>query len=463
MSDMQTVVLRSFFTNEEYMRRVVPFMQPEYFEGTYQALFKEYAKYVAKYNGLPSIESFRISLGDSEKMTAEQMSQASDILPDLFVKDNDTDLTWLMDQTEKWCQDRALFNAVMESISIIDGKHQTLSKNALPDILSKALAVTFDNSIGHDYLSDADSRYEFYHRVEERIPFDLDYLNRITKGGLPNKSLNIILAGTGVGKSLFMCHCAAAALSQGKNVLYITLEMSEERIAERIDANLMDIPLDQIETLSKDMFTTKVDKISQKTQGKLIIKEYPTGQAHTGHFRGLLNELKLKKKFVPDIVYIDYLNICTSSRMKGLGGSINTYSYIKAIAEEIRGLAVEFDLPIMSATQTTRSGFSNSDPGLEDTSESFGLPATADLMLALVSNDELQALNQILVKQLKNRYSDPSVHKRFVVGVDRSKMKLSDVEDPEVGIMDDNTKGDDIPVFDKSDAGKRISTEGWQT
>ena len=382
-----------------------------------------------------------------------------DILPDLFTPDEATDLNWLMENTEKFCQDRALFNAVMESISIIDGKHQSLSKNALPEILSKALAVTFDTNIGHDYLENAEQRYAFYHEQEERTPFDLDYLNRITKGGIPNKSLNIVLAGTGVGKSLFMCHCAAAALAQGKNVLYITLEMAEERIAERIDANLLDIPIDQIEGLSRDMFVSKVDKVAQKTHGKLIIKEYPTGQAHSAHFRALLNELKLKKKFTPDVLFIDYLNICSSSRMKGLGGSINTYSFIKAIAEELRGLAVEFNLPVVSATQTTRSGYGSSDPGLEDTSESFGLPATADLMIALVSNEELQANNQILVKQLKNRYSDPNVHKRFVVGVDRSKMKLFDVEDPEKELVDDTVQN--APVFDNTPAGKKLNTEGF--
>ena len=462
MSDMQSVILRSFFTNDDYMRKVVPFMSPDYFEGTYRSLFKEFAQYVAKYNGIPSIESFRISLSESDKISEEHLRHASDILPDLFAKDHDTSLEWLLDNTEKFCQDRALYNAVMESISIIDGKHQSLTKNALPDILSKALAVTFDTSIGHDYLKDVESRYDFYHEVEERLPFDLEYLNKITKGGLPKKSLNVILAGTGVGKSLFMCHCAAGALSQSKNVLYITMEMAEERIAERIDANLLDVSLDQIETLSKDMFVNKVKNIEAKTQGKLIIKEYPTGAAHVGHFRALLNELKLKKKFVPDVVYIDYLNICTSSRMKGLGGSINTYSFIKSIAEELRGLAVEFNLPIMTATQTTRSGFSNSDPGLEDTSESFGLPATADLMLALVSNDELQALNQILVKQLKNRYADPNISKRFVVGVDRSKMKLYDVEDPEKALVDDSVSQEDIPVFDQTPSGKKISTEGFQ-
>ena len=458
--NLQQLILRSFFTNDEYMRKVIPFIDPKYFEGVHRELFKCYAVYVAKYNNMPSQEAFRISLSEAETLTEDMYSHAIDILPSLFEKDTETELPYLIDQTEKWCQDRALFGAVMESISIIDGKHKTLTKNALPDILSKALAVTFDTNIGHDYLADVEERYRFYHETEQRLPFDLEYLNKITKGGLPNKSLNIILAGTGVGKSLFMCHCAAGALSQGKNVLYITLEMAEERIAERIDANLLDVSLDQIETLPRETFINKVKKIEEKTQGKLIIKEYPTGSAHSGHFRALLNELKLKKKFTPDIVFIDYLNICSSSRMRGVGGSINTYSYIKAIAEELRGLAVEFDLPIMSATQTTRSGFSNSDPGLEDTSESFGLPATADLMLALVSNDELQALNQVLVKQLKNRYADPNVHKRFVIGVDRSKMRLSDVEDPEKELVQDVP--DTGPVFDNTPSGKKLNTEGFQ-
>jgi hypothetical protein len=453
------MVLRSFMTNDEYMRKVVPFMAPEYFEGPQREVFKAYVKYVAKYNDLPSLDAFRISLTEDTNLPGDTFNLILESLPSLFAPDSDTSLEWLVNQTEKWCQDRALFNAVMESISIIDGKHKSLTKNALPDILTKALSVTFDTNIGHDYLQDAESRYAFYHEKEERIPFDLEYLNKITKGGLPNKSLNIILAGTGVGKSLFMCHGAASALSQGRNVLYITMEMAEERIAERIDANLLDTPLDQIEQMPRDAFVNKVNSIASKTQGKLIIKEYPTGQAHSGHFRALLNELKLKKKFVPHIVYIDYLNICASSRMKGVGGSVNTYSYIKAIAEELRGLAVEFNLPIVSATQTTRSGYANSDPGLEDTSESFGLPATADLMLALVSNDELLAMNQILVKQLKNRYNDPNIHKRFVVGVDRSKMRLSDVEDPEKDITQDVV--DSGPVFDNTPTGKKINTEGF--
>ena len=464
-SDMPSMILKQFFTNDAFMRKVVPFMDPAYFEGTHQFLFKEYVQYVAKYNNLPSQESFRISLKESENPASDQIFEhAIDILPDLFTEDKLTDPAWLLENTEKWCQDRALFNAVMESISIIDGKHQTMTKNALPEILSKALAVTFDTNVGHDYLSNADARYDFYHRVEERVPFDIEYLNVITKGGLPNKSLNVILAGTGVGKSLFMCHAAAAALAQGKNALYITMEMAEERIAERIDANLLDVSLDKITDLSRETFTSKVDKIAAKTHGKLIIKEYPTSQAHAGHFRALLNELKLKKKFVPDIIYIDYLNICGSSRIKQ-GGSVNSYTFIKSIAEELRGLAVEFNLPVMTATQTTRSGFGNSDIGLEDTSESFGLPATADLMLALISNDELKSLGQIMIKTLKNRYADPGMHERFVVGVDRSKMKLYDVDPEDQTLMNDGAgkpAEDSGPIFDLTTAGKKIASEGFK-
>ena len=379
-----------------------------------------------------------------------------ELLPNIFTPESEN-LDWLIERTEKWCQDRSVYNAVMESISIIDGKHATLKKNAIPDVLSKALGVSFDTNIGHDYLEQVDERYDFYHEQEERIPFDLDNFNKITKGGLPNKTLNIALAGTGVGKSLFMCHCASNILSQGRNVLYITMEMAEERIAERIDANLLNIPIDQIENLSKDMFRDKVSQINAKTEGKLIIKEYPTGQANTSHFRALLNELKLKKNFVPEIIFIDYLNICASSRMKMIGGAVNSYSYIKSIAEEMRGLAVEFNVPIMSATQTNRQGFSSDDPGLEDTSESFGLPATADLMFALISNDELNSMGKILVKQLKNRYNDPTKYNRFTLKVDRSKMKLED---------DDNqnmvTTKDDVPVFDKSEAGDRVNAEKFK-
>jgi archaellum biogenesis ATPase FlaH len=430
------------------MRKVLPFVKNEYFEGVYRQLFKEVGKFVSKYNRLPTQESFKVELDDSE-FSDEHYRHAVEILPEIF-KTEEIDYDWLLDKTEKWCQDRALHNAVMESISIIDGKHQSLTKNALPEILSDALAVNFDANIGHDYIENFSERFEFYHKDEERIAFDLDYFNKITKGGLPNKTLNIALAGTGVGKSLFMCHVAAAALTEGKNVLYITMEMAEERIAERIDANLLNIPIDQLEKLSKDMFSQKVSQLAKQTNGRFIIKEYPTGQAHSGHFRALLNELKLKKKFEPDIIFIDYLNICASSRMKGMGGAINSYTYVKAIAEELRGLAVEFDVPLISATQTTRSGYSNSDVGLEDTSESFGLPATADLMFALVSTEELEQQGQIMVKQLKNRYNDPTYKKRFVLGIDRAKMRLFDVDDNQ------QTLTDDTPVYDKTEMNKRF-------
>ena len=447
--NIEQTVLRNILTNDKFMRKVLPFIKPEYFEGVYRQLFKEVAGYVAKYNRLPTMESFKIEVDQSEKFNDEQYQHAVEIIPNVFSPEKIDD-NWLMDTTEKWCQDRAVYNAIMESISIIDGKHQNLTKNALPDILTKALAVSFDTNIGHDYLADVSNRYDFYHEQEERIPFDLEYFNRITKGGIPNKTLNVALAGTGVGKSLFMCHVAAAALTQGRNVLYITMEMSEERIAERIDANLLDVPIDQLENLSKDMLTNKVSTIASRTNGKLIIKEYPTGQAHANHFRALLNELKLKKNFLPEIIFIDYLNICASARMKSMGGSINSYTYIKAIAEELRGLAVEFNLPIFTATQTTRSGFSNSDVGLEDTSESFGLPATADLMVALISNEELDASGQIMVKQLKNRYNDPNVNKRFVVNVDRAKMRLSDADGGTEGLVQD------VPAFDNSAVNERF-------
>ena len=448
-TNLEQIILRNLLTDEKYMRKVLPFIKPDYFEGIYRILFKEAGKYVAKYNKLPAKEAFKVELDNSETLSGEKYSMAIDILPHLF-SDERVDEQWLLDSTEKWCQDRAIYNAVMESISIIDGKHDSLTKGALPDLLSKALGVGFDRNVGHDYIENVEERYEFYHTEEDRIPFDLEYFNKITKGGVPNKTLNIALAGTGVGKSLFMCHVAAAALVEGKNVLYITMEMAEERIAERIDANLLNVPIDQLENMSKDQFTTKVADLARKTTGKLIVKEYPTGSAHTGHFRGLLNELKLKKQFEPDIIFIDYLNICASSRMKGMGGAINSYTYIKAIAEELRGLAVEFEVPIFSATQTTRSGYSNSDIGLEDTSESFGLPATADLMFALISTEELDKEGQIMVKQLKNRYNDPTNHRRFVVGIDRSKMRLYDVEESE------QTLTDDTPVFDNTNTGKRF-------
>ena len=456
---IENTILRNLLTNEDYMRKVLPFIKPEYFEGPYRALFKEAGKFVAKYNKLPSQETFLVELNEHSNLNGDTFTAAVEIAKQLFVGDT-VDENWLLDTTEKWCQDRAIYNAVMESINIIDGKHDTLTKNALPDLLTKALGVAFDTNVGHDYVDNAEQRFDFYHTEEDRIPFDLDYLNKITKGGVPRKTLNIALAGTGVGKSLFMCHVASGALVEGRNVLYITMEMAEERIAERIDANLLNVPIDQLDKMSKDMFTSKIANLARKTTGRLIVKEYPTGSAHAGHFRALLNELKLKKQFEPDIIFIDYLNICASSRMKGMGGAINSYTYIKAVAEELRGLAVEFDVPVFSATQTTRSGYSNSDVGLEDTSESFGLPATADLMFALISTEELEKDGQLMVKQLKNRYNDPTLYKRFVVGIDRSRMRLYDVDQSQEPQLVDDT-----PVFDKSNAGGRISAEkfdGWK-
>ena len=448
--NIEQTILRNILTNDEFMRKVLPFVKPDYFEGVYKTLFKEVGKFVAKYNKLPTVESFKIEIDQSTSFNDEQYSHAMEILPNIFGTEK-VDSGWLEDTTEKWCQDRAIHNAIMESISIIDGKHGSLTKNALPDLLQKALAVSFDTNIGHDYIENVEQRYDFYHEQEERMPFDLEYFNKITKGGLPNKTLNVALAGTGVGKSLFMCHVAGSALSMGKDVLYITMEMAEERIAERIDANLLGVPMDQLENISKPMLTSKVRDLASKTNGKLIIKEYPTGSANSNNFRALLNELKLKKNFVPDMIFIDYLNICSSARMKAMGGSINSYTYIKAIAEELRGLAVEFNLPIITATQTTRSGLSSSDPGLEDTSESFGLPATADLMFALISSEELESLGQVMVKQLKNRYNDLNKHKRFVIGIDKSRMRLYDTENAEEGVVNDT------PAFDKSKINSRFN------
>ena len=421
---IETTILSSLLYNEEYTRKVIPFIRQEYFsDHTERTIFKTINDYVEKYNNNPSIESLNIDI-QKAVLNEDQHKTIQGYLSEL--SSSESDFKWLVDQTEIWCKDRAIYNAIFSGIQIIDGKDKKQTPEAIPTILSDALAVSFDTNVGHDYIEQSEERFEFYHTVEEKVPFDLEFFNKITKGGMPNKTLNIVLAGTGVGKSLFMCHVAASTLMQNLNVLYITLEMAEQKIAERIDANLMNISLDDLHDLPKRMFTDKIGRIKKKTRGQLIVKEYPTASAHCGHFRSLLNELALKKSFRPDIVFVDYLNICSSSRFK-MGSSINSYSYIKSIAEEMRGLAVEFNIPIMSATQTTRSGFVSTDVGLEDTSESFGLPATADLMFAIISTEELEKLNQILVKQLKNRYNDPTLNKRFIIGVDRAKMKLYDV------------------------------------
>ena len=421
---IETTILSNLVYNEEYTRKVIPFLKEDYFQdGVEKIIFQTIWAYAEKYKSNPTIDALVIDVQD-KALNEEQYKRSVDYLSE--IEETPTDLDWLTDQTEKWCKDKAIYNAVLNGIQIIDGKVKDQSPDALPGILSEALSVSFDKHVGHDYMEQSGDRYEFYHTKEEKIPFDLDFFNRITKGGLPNKTLNIALAGTGVGKSLFMCHVAASTLMQGKNVLYITLEMAEEKIAERIDANLMNITMDDMHDLPRHMYENRFEKIQKKTTGNLIVKEYPTASAHCGHFRALFNELALKKDFKPDLVFIDYINICASSRFRA-GANVNSYTYIKAIAEEMRGLAVEFNLPIMSATQTTRTGFVSTDVGLEDTSESFGLPATADFMYALISSDELNELNQMLVKQLKNRYADPTMNKKFIVGVDRAKMKLYDV------------------------------------
>jgi len=426
MEKVEFLILRNLLHNEEYLRKVVPFLKSEYFEDEKQKIvYQEIASFVEEYNELTTKEVLCIEIEKRKDITDSMFKDITNFIGELH--DSPTDLQWLLDTTEKWCRDRAIYLALIESISLADGKDDTKGRDAIPSILSDALAVSFDNHVGHDYLIDYEERYESYHRKEDKIPFDLEFFDKVTKGGLPNKTLNIALAGTGVGKSLFMCHFASSVLLQGKNVLYITMEMAEEKIAERIDANLLNINMQDITDLPMQMFESKVNDISKKTQGTLIIKEYPTAAAHSGHFKGLLNELALKKSFRPDIIFIDYLNICASSRYRA-GSNVNSYSYIKAIAEELRGLAVEANVPIVSATQTTRSGFASSDVDLTDTSESFGLPATADLMFALISTEELEALNQIMVKQLKNRYNDPTIYKRFIIGIDRAKMRLYDVE-----------------------------------
>ena len=426
MERIELTILRNLIFNEEYSRKVIPFIEPDYFEERKEkVIFEEITSFIVKYDSAITIEALNIEVENRTDLTDTELNEIREINRSL--DDSPVDFHWLTDTTEKWCRDRAIYLALMESIQLADGKDDKKGRDAIPSILSDALAVSFDNNIGHDYLLNYEDRYDFYHKKEEKIEFDLEYFNKITKGGLPNKTLNIALAGTGVGKSLFMCHHASSVLLQGRNVLYITMEMAEEKIAERIDANLLDVSIQNQNDLPKNTFEKKVINISKKTQGQLIIKEYPTASAHSGHFKALLTELSLKKSFKPDIIFVDYLNICASSRYRA-NANVNSYSYIKAIAEELRGLAVETNVPIVSATQTTRSGYGSSDVELTDTSESFGLPATADLMFALISTEELEGLNQILVKQLKNRYNDPTIYKRFVVGIDRAKMRLYDCE-----------------------------------
>jgi len=469
---LEDTILKNLIYFEEYTRKSIPYIKPEYFsEHTDKILFDHIKEFLSKFNSLPTKEALMIEVSENANLTEDGFQDISKKISEYFFdKDDKPEIDWLIETTEKFCQDRAIYNAVLESIQILDGEKKTnKDKGAIPALLSDALAVCFDPYIGHDYIEDADARFNSYHEVEERIAFDLEYFNKITKGGLPRKTLNVALAGTGIGKSLFMCHHAAACLSQGLNVLYITLEMAEEKIAQRIDANMMNITIDELEQIPKDIYDKKMGRIRNATKGKLIVKEYPTATANVNHFRNLLNELKLKRRFVPDIIFVDYINIATSSRLK-FGNSVNSYNYVKSIAEELRGLAVEYDLPIVSATQTTRSGFTNSDIGLEDTSESFGLPATADFMFALISTEELEDLGQILVKQLKNRYNDPGMNKRFVVGIERAKMKLFDLEESaqaDLVELTNKKKGvnmpwgkkkddddDDVPVFDRATNGR---------
>ena len=444
-------ILRNLLYNEEYYRKVVPFLKSEYFQEYHEKIvFEEIFDFSSKYDKVPTKEVLTINLQNRNDLTDETFQNTVSVVRNL--SDDWVEFEWLLDATEKWCQDRAIYLALMQSIKIADGGDVKLDKGAIPSILQDALAVSFDEHIGHDYIEQSQERYEFYHKTEEKIPFDLEKFNYITKGGLPNKTLNIALAGTGVGKSLFMCHMASACLTQGKNVLYITCEMAEEKIAERIDANLLNVNIKDIVDLPEVLFTSKVNEIARKTQGKLIIKEYPTASAHSGHFRSLLSDLKLKKDFTPDLIFVDYLNICASVRYKG--AIVNSYTYVKAIAEELRGLAVEHNVPIVSATQTTRSGYGNSDPDLTDTSESFGLPATADLMFALISTEELEQQGRIMVKQLKNRYNDTTANKKFMIGIDRSKMKLYDVAD-DASVMNVDQDSEDMPEF--ADTKNRLS------
>lgn len=448
MERIEQTILSNLISNETYTRKVIPYIKEEYFsDSTDKVLFDVIQKFVIKYNQLPNKEVLYVEVEKRKDLTEDSYKEINTKIANFT--NNNLDNGWLNDVTEKWCKERAVYLALLESVKIADGKHSEKTKDAIPSILQEALGVSFDTNIGHDYIEDFQSRYEFYNRKEDKIPFNLSYFDKITKGGISNKTLNIALAGTGVGKSLFMCHHAASVLLQGKNVLYITMEMSEEKIAERIDANLLNVNIKDLPDLPVNVYNNKINRLSKKTQGKLIIKEYPTSSAHTGHFRSLINELKLKKQFVPHIIFIDYLNICCSSRYKS--NLVNSYTFVKAIAEELRGLAVEFNVPIVSATQTTRSGYGSSDIDLTDTSESFGLPATADFMFALISTEELENLRQIMVKQLKNRYNDPNLNKRFVVGIDRAKMRLYDIEESaQVDIQDSGS--DDEYVYEEDEA-----------
>ena len=461
MSRIESTILRNLLYNEDYARKVIPFIESEYFhDRTEKLIYHEIFSHIEKYNTLPTKEVISIAVGQGDKITDEEYTKLIGYVDNLE-QDEPVDIDWLTDETERFCKDKSLYNAIMESIKIYDDKAKDKTVESIPELVGKALAISFDPDVGHDYIDDSDERFDYYHRKEDKIPFDLELMNKITKGGLSKKSLNIVLAGTGVGKSLFMCHCAAGNLTDGKNVLYITLEMAEERIAERIDANLLNVSMEDLRSLPKDLYEQKIEGIKEKTVGKLIIKEYPTAVAHAGHFRHLLNELRLKCTFSPDIIYIDYLNICSSSRVKG-DAYTNSYTYIKSIAEELRGLAVERNVPIMSATQTNRVGFSNTDVELTDTSESFGLPATADFMIAIISTEDLDNLDQIAVKQLKNRYNDPTIYKKFVVGLDRSKMRLYDVEDNAQGEIVGSGIDEDLPLANGFNKSRDYNFEGIQ-
>jgi replicative DNA helicase len=449
---IEKTILSHLVYNEAFARKTLPFLRDEYFQNQQdKVVYRLISDYVQKYNNTPTKEVLFLELNNKEGLSETTFKDSKRLIEDLQIEN--TDIKWLLDSTEKFCQEKAIYNAIMASIKILDDKSGNSSTGAIPNLLSDALGVSFDVSVGHDYFLNSDNRYDFYHRREEHIPFDLDFFNSITKGGLVRKTLNIALAGTGVGKSLFMCHCASHNLVSGKNVLYITMEMSEEKIAERIDANLLNVTVDELAILPKDVYDKKINRIKEKTVGKLIVKEYPTASAGSSHFRHLINELRIKRNFTPDVIYIDYLNICCSSRIR-TGSNVNSYTYVKAIAEELRGLAVEFNVPVISATQTTRSGYGNSDVELTDTSESFGLPATADLMFALISTEELENLNQIMVKQLKNRYNDPTINKKFVVGIDRAKMRLFNLEQSA-----QNNIIDDTPVFNRTKAGQTLDND----